>query len=334
MNAKTPEARNRGVAIAMACLLGIASIACAESGVKGPSGTLHVTEVTTKREPLAAGCRYQLWIPADVSVVRSLFVINMRAAGKRLFFYDPEWRAMAARHAAAMLYCEFEAKGVRDNGYGRSMLRACEQFASALQRPELKHAPFVLWGHSMGGRVAQDFVRYCPSRVLAFHIALRAHPTPEDLMHEEAAAMRVPGLYLMGAEDGKPKDIRAHFHRARHKGSPRAWVWLPGQTHWPRGMGFTHDQTTDEDWRAWAAHDVVVPWTEAMIQLRLPEDADPRTGPVQLASVDATRGWLGDVSTGEVATHAQFDGDQSKASWFPNEEVAQAWSRFSYPAPR
>ena len=52
-------------------------------------------------------------------------------------------------------------------------------------------------------------------------------------MKEPATAMKVPGLYLMGEADKKPQDIRDHFHRARAAGSPRTWVWLPGQDHWP-----------------------------------------------------------------------------------------------------
>lgn len=319
--------------IAAACVFAFASSAHAENESSSEPDILHATEVSASRDPLIAKCSYRLWVPDDVSVIRSIFVINMRAAGKRLFFNDPDWRAMATRNSAAMMYCEFEAKSVRDNGYGPSMLRACDQFADELKRPELKHAPFVLWGHSMGGRVAQDFVRFQPSRVLAFHIGLRAHPTPDELMEEEPAAMGVPGLYLMGEKDNKPKDIREHFHRARKAGSPRAWVWLPGQSHWPRGMSFTKDNTTSEDWKAWAAHDVVIAWTEAMIGLRLPEDCDPRNGPVALSPIDKTKGWLGNVSTGVVAPYSRFAGHESQASWLPNEEVAQAWSRFSYPRP-
>ncbi|MDB4614234.1 alpha/beta hydrolase [bacterium] len=216
-------------------------------GPSTPVGQLHKTDVAAHRDPLIAKCDYQLWIPDDTKAIRTIFVVNMRAAGKRLF-KDPQWRAMAVRNSAAMMYCEFEAKSVRDNGYGLSILKACDQFAQNLNRPELKHAPFVLWGHSMGGRVAQDFVRFRPTRVLAFHIALRANPTPKELMEEEPEAMGVPGLYLMGAEDKKPSDIREHFRRARRNDSPRAWVWLPGQSHWPNGMSFKKDETSVADW--------------------------------------------------------------------------------------
>ena len=194
------------------------------------------TDVKKSKEPLIAGSKYSIWIPESISSVQCVFVINMRGAGRHLFEQDQEWRALAKRTHSAILFCEFEAHGVQKNGYGLSMLKACDQFAIEVNRPELKHAPFVLWGHSMGGRVAQDFVRFQPSRVLAFHIALRANPSDTEFMQEEANSIKVPGLYLMGELDRKPEDIRKHFHHSRERKSPRAWIWLPGQSHWPRGM--------------------------------------------------------------------------------------------------
>ena len=324
----------RGASIALhiaACcyVCGFGHLVRASNNDNGPAGKLHETKVATSSMPLIAQCNYKLWVPEETPVIRTVFIINMRAAGKHLFYKDTEWREMASRNSAAMMYCEFEAYGVRDNGYGLSMLRACDQFAAKLNRPELKHAPFILWGHSMGGRVAQDFVRFMPSRVLAFHIGLRAHPSPKDFMEEKADAMCVPGLYLMGAADRKPKDMREHFARARKANSPRGWIWLPRQSHWPKGMDFTKDTTTDADWRAWAANDVVIPWTEAMIRLRMPKDSDPCKGPVKLTEVDITKGWLGNIKTGRIATYDNFFASKSEASWFPSESVANAWVRFS-----
>jgi hypothetical protein len=312
------------------CVYGSGYPVHAANGSKRSSGKLHETQVAASSEPRIAKCNYSLWIPEDTPIVQSVFVINMRAAGKHLFYKDREWRSMASENAAAMMYCKFEAHGVRDNGYGLSIMVACNQFADELKRPELKHAPFVLWGHSMGGRVAQDFVRFRSSRVLAFHIGLRGNPSSEEFMDEESDAVRVPGLYLMGEEDKKPRDIREHFVRARKKGSPRAWIWLPGQSHWPKGMDFKKDNTTPADWRAWAANDVVIPWTEAMIRLRLPKNSDPGKGSVRLLPIDITQGWLGDIKTGQITPYSTFPGSKSEASWFPNEKAAKAWAQFSF----
>ena len=177
----------------------------------------------------------------------------------------------------------------------------------------------------MGGRIAQDFVRYAPSRVLTFIIALRAYPTAEEDMEEEPQARKVPGLYVMGKLDTTPADIRAHFERARASGSGRAWVWLPGQGHSPKGGS---RPSSLKAWRAWVANDVVLPWIEAMLKLRMPDGADPKKGPVKLRDVDLEKGWLGNVKTNEIAPYGEYKGDKSKASWFPNADVAKAWKEF------
>jgi len=294
---------------------------------------LFETRVPPGREPLVAECAFKLRIPEDTPLVRSIFAINMRGAGEHLFHRDEEWCASARRTRSAMLYCEFEAGEIHENGYGASMLKACDRFAAELDRPELTHAPFVLWGHSMGGRVVQDFARYMPSRVLGFHIALRAFAGPEAFMREGPDSMRIPALYLMGENDNTPTDIREHFVRARANGSPRAWIRLKGQEHWPRGMSMEEDRTSDEDWRAWMANDVVIPWTEAMIRLRLPGDADPCEGPITLLDPVIEQGWLGNTETGRIAACAEFEGDKSQASWFPDEEVARAWAGYERGCP-
>ncbi len=292
-------------------------------------GKLYSTRVPASDEPLVAESKYSLWIPIDTPVVRTIFAINQRGAGKHLFYKDREWRAMAARNAAAMMYCQFEAHEVRNNGYGLSMLAACDQFAEELNRPELKHAPFILWGHSMGGRVAQDFARFKPSRMLAFHLGLRANPSTKEFMEEKEDAAKVPGLYLMGENDTTPTDIREHFVHARKRDAPRAWILLPGQTHWPKGMGFHEDKTTLDDWRAWAANDIVIPWTEAIIARRFPNQADPRKGPIKLIDISIEDGWMGDVTSGRVAPSPTYQGNKAEASWFPNEVVANAWVDYS-----
>ncbi|MEM7011843.1 MAG: hypothetical protein AAF585_10205 [Verrucomicrobiota bacterium] len=315
----------------MCGLLLLGEVAHATEERETVNGKISVTEVSASDEPLVARSNYRIWIPEGVPSLRTILVINVRAAGKHLFYRDPEWRYLAARTRSAMMLCEFEAKGVRDNGYGLSILKACSQFATELRRPELEHAPLVFWGHSMGGRVAQDFARFMPSRVLAIHIALRKLPSPEEFMDEDAVSMKVPALYLMGEKDSKPDDIRRHFLRSRSEGSPRAWIWLPGQGHWPKGMSFETDDTTSEDWRSWAANNVVIPWTEAVIQLRLPESPASENGRIELRELRIEDGWLGDIKTGKIAPYSRFKGRKSTASWFPNEKVATAWTGFCFP---
>ncbi len=151
------------------------------------------------------------------------------------------------------------------------------------------------------------------------------------LAKQTNSAMMLCEFYLMGAEDAKPKDIREDFYRSRRAKSPRAWIWLPGQKHWPKGMGFDNNETTTDEWRVWAANDVVIPWTKAIIELRLPQKADSGPGPVELRDLEIEKGWLGEIKTGKTASYREFENEKSTASWLPNEAIAKAWSEFSFP---
>ncbi|WP_233214890.1 hypothetical protein [Rhodopirellula bahusiensis] len=91
-------------------------------------------------------------------------------------------------------------------------------------------------------------------------------------------------------------------------------------------MHFEKDETSVIDWRAWAAHDIVIQWTEAMIKLRLPMNVDPRKGSVDLLPVDLTKGWVADVASKEHGPVSKLDAIDSAKSWLPNEKVTQAWA--------
>jgi len=118
----------------------------------------------------------------------------------------------------------------------------------------------------------------------------------------------------MGTEDNRPADIREHYERSRAHDAPRAWVWLPGQKHWPEGVNFTKNTTALELWRAWVANDIVLPWTETLIQQRFPNTPDGNKTCPTLKYPILESGWLGDVETGDIVSYQDFRGDVSKAS--------------------
>ena len=107
-------------------------------------------------------------------------------------------------------------------------------------------------------------------------------------------------------------------------------MWLPGQNHWPKGMGFDRNETTLEEWRAWAANDLVIPWTESMINLRLPAEEYDTKKPIELRDVEVEKGWLGDIETGILASYQRYISNKSTASWFPDKRIAGAWARFVF----
>ena len=90
-------------------------------------GETFQTDVKDSKEPFIAGSKYSIWIPESISSVQCIFAINMRGAGRHLFEQDQEWRALAKRTHSAILFCEFEARGIQKNGYGVSIIKACDQ---------------------------------------------------------------------------------------------------------------------------------------------------------------------------------------------------------------
>lgn len=286
----------------------------------------HDISVDASSHPLIAPAGFQLWLPGGLDRVRCVLLVNQRGAGERLY-HDEEWRTMARDLHAAMLYCRFETPEVCSNGYGEAILQACRQAVDKTGLAELGEAPFVAWGHSMGGRVAQDFARYVPHRLVAYVIACRAESSSPEFMQEKPEDRRIPALYLMGSEDAQPPDIFEHFLRARAGNSPRTWLLLPGQGHWPKGMDFTRDETSSADWRAWAGLDLLLPWIEALAEMRLPSLVNPQHGSIGLRTINVPGGWLGEIHTGQIAPYARFSGDRTRAAWLPNQHVAEAWAR-------
>jgi hypothetical protein len=88
-------------------------------------------------------------------------------------------------------------------------------------------------------------------------------------------------------------------------------------------------------------HEITIPFIEEVIDLRIPEDADPTAGPVQLNPLPLESGWLGilehhrvyedEESKGEeiidnvaIAPYSDDVGDTEKY-WLISERFAQQW---------
>ena len=86
---------------------------------------------------------------------------------------DWHWRALARKHDAALLVPMYHvAKNCDewndpDSGSERALLAALDDFAQRSERPELKDARWVLWGHSGGSSWSSQMIVRHPGRVLA-----------------------------------------------------------------------------------------------------------------------------------------------------------------------
>ncbi|MFM7071134.1 MAG: hypothetical protein ACKO38_04985 [Planctomycetota bacterium] len=74
-------------------------------------------------------------------------------------------------------------------------------------------------------------------------------------------------------------------------------------------------------------------WLEAVIAQRLPPDVDLRKGPPKLKDINIQDGWLGNPQTLEIAEHAKYEGDRSKACWLPDKTSAELWKKLGVGMP-
>lgn len=185
-----------------------------------------------------------------------------------------------------------------------TLLEALSGFATLSGHAELAEAPIFFVGHSMGGCTAYGFTRAHGARVAGFLTMKGAcHALGPAL-----AAADVPGHFLIGAADApyREENITAVFEAGRAAGAP----WAVS--------------TDPYDHRPMLDFDMMFGWIDAVLAARLP--AAPG-GP--LRAMVETDGWLGDRSTGAVATHACYGWTASSASWLPTQETALDWGRMA-----
>ena len=183
-----------------------------------------------------------------------------------------------------------------------TLLEALAEFGTQSLHPELANIPIFFVGHSMGGCTAYGFTRVHGARVAGFLTMKGAcHATGPAL-----AAADVPGYFLIGAADApyRAENITAVFEAGRAAGAPWALSIDP----------YDHRPILD--------FDLAFDWADAVLAARL-----PATAGAPLRAMTETDGWLGDRSSGAIATYACYGSARSDASWLPTEATARNWQR-------
>lgn len=184
------------------------------------------------------------------------------------------------------------------------LLQALSQFGAQSLHPELASVPILFVGHSQGGCTAYGFSRAHAARVAGF-------VTMKGGCHDPAsagAAAAVPGFFLIGRldEPHRTANITPVFEAGRAAGAP-----------WSLSIdAFGHGPIVDLD--------LMFAWIDAVLTARL-----PATTGAPLRAMTETVGWLGNRSTGAVATYACYGSTRSSASWLPSREAALGWQRMA-----
>jgi len=123
---------------------------------------VHHTGSTNEGE-LKLPVTFTLWLPPGVQALRGV-IVHQHGCGVTphgdgaAAACDLHWQALARKHECALLGPEHQQFDRTDclwwwnprNGSGTTFLHAIEHLAELSKRPELKTAPWALWGHSGG----------------------------------------------------------------------------------------------------------------------------------------------------------------------------------------
>lgn len=257
----------------------------------------------------------KLWVPPGAVPVRGIiFHGNPGSSGDtRPLALDEHLQEFAARHGFAIAGVTWFRGGDVYEQTGRIIEQVLAAWAQMGFHPELAHVPLIPRGSSNAGVTAYGLACYKPERIVCLtpNVGPRYIPrVPPD------AVLRVPALLHIGPVDPffplGLKDTAELFCHARPRGARWAWTAEQGKGHEIRHID-----------------DVDMKFYDTCIELRLPADYDPRSGPVTLIDLPLTNGWLADTDSWRtrggstyIAPYAAYDTARPYSVWLPNEDIA------------
>jgi hypothetical protein len=254
-------------------------------------------------EPLGA-VTLHVWVPGGGSPLRGAVVnpFNDKAVGQK------HWQEACRLWGFAVVGANYF--GVDKAEYGKTLADGLADLGKQLKRPELANLPLCFVGMSAGGGMSVQFAEQLPDRTIA------AAPVCLEVGPTTAAGRGIPTLTVFGEKDGKQMEqLLAKLPEARKDGA--LWAIAP---QWGRKHEFG------------AANNLVIPFFDSCISLRLPRDADPGKGPVMLAELKEKDGWVGswggNPAKGSIHKFADAPQTTHPLSWFPDPRTAAVWQAF------
>ncbi len=275
------------------------SLLCLCRVVTNAAGTYHEVTYPPSEKPgeLALGVEYTIWIPDGVKTVRGVIVHQHGCGsgackGGATAAYDLHWQALAKKWNCALLGPSYQQDDKQNcrlwcdprNGSRQTFLNCLNDFAAKAKHPELKTVPWCLWGHSGGGYWASLMQTSDPERIVGIWFRSGtaystwekgeiAKPTISE------AAYGVPMMLNPGAKEKDDKRFAgawtgsmAMFAAYRAKGAP---------------VGFAPDPRTAHE--CGDSRYLAIPFFDACLNARLPDDGSQKLKPRWLAKAEADR---------------------------------------------
>jgi poly(3-hydroxybutyrate) depolymerase len=310
---------------------GLSCLAGAAAPREAPGSGYFDVAITPSASDRFTAAEYHLWVPEGKGALRGVIVRqhgcgNGATANGHTLAHDAQWQALARKHRCALLGTRMmpreQCQDWSDpaNGSGEALVEALRRLGDKSGHPELASAPWVLWGHSGGGYWSASMAYRYPERTLA----------------------AVPARCRLPVRDGKAATVLTWMN-GLPKGEPSAvvaavpFLWAPGgKDPLVNEKDDPRDAFAHPDSAPWAlavapeaGHEtgdlrtLAIPYLDAVLSLRLPEKAGKALRPLAVS-----KGWRGNIRTGEIAPVSEYRGDPKTAAWLPDERTARRWKEY------
>jgi len=253
---------------------------------------------------------FRFWSPQGIGTLRGVLVLVPGSNGDgRPMAGEPFWQEFATRQQMAIVACRFTDKPheqgfIEDyvnvsQGTGQALLDALAAFAKQSGRAEVADAPLLLWGMSAGGQFNYEFAAWKPERVIAY-VVNKGGIYYSALVPR--AARNVPALLFVGETDlaFRTNTIVGLFAVNRRAGALWALVNEPGTAH---AVGRSRD----------------------LGAMFFADVAAMRLGPGGLKPVEASAGFIGDLTAHTFQPVAGAPAPTVPTAWLPTERIARGW---------
>lgn len=241
-----------------------------------------------------------IWIPEDLAVVKSILFIAPNTDSKHVGEHDAV-RAVARKHGMAVVYPRIALHWILAEGKGgvtEDFLAFCGRLSG---HPELAHVPWVVFGKSSMGRHPIYHAWAFPERTIAcitYHGETPTWPLPEWATAKEPEKETIPYLSINGHHEWMGTWYR-HV-RPMHLNYRALSHWLPhpvvlrnvghgnyADKHGTDAFGKPVAPGVISCLRVW---DYIALYLDKVLALRVPAEADPRAGAVELRDIPPASG--------------------------------------------
>lgn len=264
---------------------------------------------------------YSIFIPEGVTAIRGVFVhqhgCTMEGVGASSAF-DIQYQALAKKWSLAVVGPDLYPKQGRncfdwiepESGSAQALVEVLEMVGQSSGHPELKDAPWLLWGHSGGGYWTLAMMRDYPERILA---AFAYSPAFDPQWDFPEAAAKVPLMIRHAGKNDFNGDAANCWNTALNTFSKLRK--MNGHV----SIACNDDQNHNFSYVRYMA----IPFYESAMAQRLPDKLSDK-----LRNIQPESEWIGDTLNYNIFKASTFTGDQSAMCLFPDSLAAAKWREY------